>query len=104
MWLCFNDGFVSAVEDRYDPDGLIIRARRKAHLEALFPDEFIHVTPKADYRYRVFISKRRFAEIVAEKIRSIDYYNFKNSVVEDELHDLYETWWFDHFQYQKGEK
>src|ERR1039457_5060556 len=29
MWICFNDGFVSVVSDKNNPDRLLVRARRK---------------------------------------------------------------------------
>ena len=106
MWICFNDGFVSAVQDRGDARRLVVRARRKEHLEVLFPAsegfKIITAAPfTSDYKYRVFVSKVDFARIVTERIMNISYDNFKNSVKDDRLHDLYGDFWELHNQYQR---
>lgn len=36
MWICLNDAFVSAVQDRNNPNRLCVRARKREHLERLF--------------------------------------------------------------------
>lgn len=95
MWFCFNNGFVSA-----DKDGLVVRARRREHLEDNFPDKKIVVGGSTDYNYRIFISKKEFSEIVKERIMNIDYGNFKNSVQDDDLHDLYIGFWMLHWLFQ----
>ena len=103
MWICFNDGFVSAVEDRADFDGLVIRSRRKDILVELFgEDEVITNAPgSSDYKYRVFTTKKKYAEIVYNRILNIEYDNFKNSVGDRDLHDLYAGFWYDHYRYQR---
>jgi len=101
MWICFNDAFVSAVHNRNDPDRLCVRARRRKHLERLFPDADIIMTPDADYGCRVFTSKTAFAEVVTKRVREIRYDNFKDSVKEAPLHDLYEIFWHLHYRYQR---
>ena len=100
MWFCFNNGFVSAVENRDDEDGLVVRARRREHLEDNFPDNKIVVGGSTDYNYRIFISKKEFAEIVKDRIMGIDYSNFKNSVEDDDLYDLYSKFWTLHYKFQ----
>ena len=100
MWFCFNNGFVSAVENRDDKDGLVVRARRREHLEDNFPDNKIVVGGSTDYNYRIFISKKEFAEIVKDRIMDIDYGNFKNSVEDDDLYDLYSKFWTLHYKFQ----
>lgn len=99
MWICFNDGFVSAVVSD-NPEELKVRARRREHLETLFPTKTIHVDNMTDYKYRIFCSKEEWAEVVLDRINNMKYDNFKNSVVDDELHDLYENFWFLHRRYQ----
>lgn len=101
MWFCFNDGFISAVQHRDNPEKLVVRARRKEILENLFPGRRIVIGGSRDYNYRVFISKDEFGSIVTERIQNIDYANFKNSVEDDELHSLYEKFWGLHFRYQR---
>ena len=101
MWICFNDGFVSAVSA--GGDMLKVRARRKEHLISIFPnlkDEIVE-TKHTDYKYRVFIKRDEFADIVSDRIKKIYYDNFKSSVMDDELHDLYADFWSLHYQYQK---
>lgn len=101
MWFCFNDGFVSAVENRNNQHELVVRARRKDILTSLFPDKMVIVGGSSDYNYRVFVSKEEFSKIVTERIQNIHYSNFKNSVEDDELHGLYEKFWMLHFRYQR---
>ena len=101
MWFCFNDAFVSAVQDKDRPGHLLVRARRKAHLTKLFPKKMkITETPKRDYRWRVSVPAKVWADLVAKRVMEIDYGNFKDSVKEDALHDMYALWWNDHYRYQ----
>lgn len=104
MWICMNDGFVSAVISEQDPSMFKVRARKREHLEALLKSASlnipIHESRKADYRFRIFIRKEKFAEMIADRICDIDYSNFKDSVKNKALHDLYEYFWFLHYSYQ----
>lgn len=96
MWVCMQNGFLSAVEDRYNEDYLIVRARRRNHLEDNFPEreEDIYTTKDSDYPWRLSLSKKDFAAFVADQVLKIDYGNFKNSVKEKPLHDFYmDVWW-----------
>lgn len=101
MWLCFNDGFVSAVQHRDKPDELVIRSRRQEILKNLFPEKEITVGGSTDYKYRVFCHKNELMKIVSDRISNISYDNFKNSVMDDDLHDLYADFWHRHYWYQK---
>lgn len=103
MWVCFNNGFVSAVENRDDKTMLIARARKRQHLIDIFPDKEKEIFSKenSDYEFRLNISKDEYAEVVAAAIRNIDYDNFKNSVTDKGLHDLYGRFWRLHFDYQE---
>ena len=101
MWICFNDGFVSAVEHRDSPDILMIRARRREILENLFPGEDVVEGGSTDYQYRVVVAKTAFADVVSKRISEISYPNFKDSVEDLELHQLYEKFWSLHRRYQR---
>lgn len=101
MWVCMNDGFISAVNDRNDDSMLWIRARKKEHLESVFPDYEIKTTFDSDYRYRVHCSKQNFADIIVNRINDIGYDNFKNSVKDKKLKHLYGSFWGLHYQYQE---
>lgn len=56
--------------------------------------------PDADYRFRIWMKKERFISILTERINSIDYNNFKNSVEDDELHHAYMDIWHRMYQLQ----
>jgi hypothetical protein len=101
MWFCFNDGFISVVESR-DPSILSVRARRRQHLANIFPGENIIETKHSDYRWRVFVSREKMAKIVSDRVMNINYDNFKDSVEDKGLHDLYAGFWVDHNRYQQG--
>lgn len=108
MWLCLNDGFVSIVQDRKDKNKLWARARSRKHLrEFIRPlgrKVEIQETPSGDYRHRVLLPRSAVSKLVAKHVESIDYDNFKKSVKERRLHDMYLGWWFDHFDYQNDER
>lgn len=100
MWICNNDSFVSAVEDKNDNTRLLVRARNKEHLKVLFPDHEIFTNQGTDYAHRVSCSKEEFAKIISDRILSIKYGNFKNSVEDTRLYDLYAEFWGLHWEYQ----
>ena len=104
MWVCLNNAFVSAVESDTDPNILKVRARKREHLETLFPGKKIHASKNTDYAYRVFVGRKAFSKLVAQKVMDIDYSNFKDSVEDDRLHDLYADFWQLHWKYQHEKK
>ena len=97
-----NDGFISAVLDWNDPSGnsLVVRARMREHLENQFPDETIVEMGGSDYKYRIFITKQKLTDLMVKRIKDIDYHNFKNSVEDDRLHDMYSDIWVVGHRYQ----
>ena len=105
MWLCFNDGFLSVVSDQHDPSRLMVRARRKQVLSNVFGKD-VEVVENAgsDYRWRTFIDRKTFAALVASRIDRISYTNFKGSVMDNDLHQLYMRFWDLHRQYQEKER
>jgi hypothetical protein len=104
MWICLNNAFISAVQDEGDANVLKIRARNRKHLEVLFPKDKKHIleSKDADYRFRVFIPKAEFAALLAKKAMEINYPNFKDSVRDNKLHDLYANFWALHWRYQRN--
>lgn len=90
MWLCTVHGFVSIVQK--GPHGkFCIRARDKAHLQAifrrcksrLFPKmPRIYVNAGTDYRYRAFLTKAQMEAVVVSLVNAINYDNFKDRVKE----------------------
>lgn len=101
MWICMNDGFVSIVTDPENPSNLLVRARSLKHLKAFAPGYKITRTPNRDYRFRVGLPQHTVSNLVADRVANIDYGNFKDSVRERKLHDMYEMWWGDHYKYQR---
>jgi hypothetical protein len=93
MWFCFNDGFFSVVQDFQYDDVLVVRARRWKDIKKLFPTKKINITTETDYAFRVFISRAEWKKIMIEKIDSINYTNFKNSVMDYDLHEAYKEIW-----------
>lgn len=100
MWISLNDGFFSVVRDRDRTDGLMVRSRRRDHFGRAFPTQQILTTPHADYRWRTFMHQDALANFMVDRIRMIDYCNFKDSVGECRLHDLYADFWQLHHAYQ----
>lgn len=94
MWIMFSESFLSIVDKAKDPDCLLVRARRKGDIENVFGPAFKGVeTSGHDYLYRAEIPRRVVANVVRDRILSIDYDNFKNSVDDDRLHDVYASVW-----------
>lgn len=82
MWIMTTIGFFSVVEK--PKNTMCIRARKMEDLQAfrkLFPESStILKTPKADYRYRVFVSRADFEKNFYKLVQLINYSNFKDAV------------------------
>lgn len=89
MWLCFNDGFISVVENRHNPERFLIRSRRAEILLQLFPTKQLVRNDTRDYRYRVEVKRDELLPVVTERLKNINYPQFKESVDDYELHRLY---------------
>jgi hypothetical protein len=107
MWVCTNQGFISIVQDHKDPKVLKVRARSKAHLEALFPGLPIVETRYTDYQFRVITDRPTVAKLLTSLVMgdvdqpaAVNYGNFKDSVKDKKLHDLYADFWHLHWRYQ----
>jgi hypothetical protein len=100
MWICLRDGFISIVQDRTSATRVCVRARRREHLERLFPEQPVFMSEYTDYRWRVFVTKKTLAALLADRIDALNYTNFKESVADAELHDLYLDFWTHHRAYQ----
>jgi hypothetical protein len=88
---------ISTVAHRNYEDILIVRARRREHLEAFLEGsqylEGIFEDQTADYPWRVNVTKIDFADLMYSEIIRIDYDNFKNSVRDRFLASLYAKIW-----------
>lgn len=103
MWLCFNDAFLSVVQLDQDPKVLMVRARSHKHLQNVFGNVHkIHITPENDYRYRIYINRQELMSILEARVWNLNYSNFKDSVQENKLHNMYTEFWYLHKIYQDG--
>ena len=115
MWLFTRHGFFSAVCARQgegehgqpvDPERIMVRARVRAHLEALkkqFPNLLgqcdLQTFAGTDYAFRIFVAKSVWCQVLAELGRETDYDNFQSEVAHhsgaagaayvDALHDVW---------------
>ena len=103
MWIFTKDGFFSAVFDRYCKRGELIRSRCKDDLIRLakklhgYSDESeIFEIEHIDYRYRMKITKKDWADYLTNCALDIDYANVKDNIVPvgDDLRQnaYYEIW------------
>ena len=115
MWLFTKHGFFSVVCARQgdgrqgepiDTTRLMVRARVRAHLEALkkrCPDHLgpcdIRTSAGTDYAFRMFVDKPAWSRVASELALETDYDNFKSEVAryqgragdryERSLHDVW---------------
>lgn len=101
MWIFMNDAFVSIVEDRESDCGnLLVRARRKGDIQrALFGKKKwpikVTFTRDRDYPYRASVEAGAVARALYDRVRAIDYSNFKDSIPKNDQtrHDAYLSVW-----------
>jgi len=98
MWIYMNDSFLSIVRHRDQPQYLMVRARRKGDIEAVFPAASVDRTPVADYRYRAVIHEQDVSRVIASRINSIEYDNFKDSVKDPARVNVYHQLWATSFR------
>jgi hypothetical protein len=106
MWLFVSGGFLSIVAHRHQPDDLVVRARHADHLQAMFPDAQVVFLGAADYPYRTVLPREVVQQAVSEYVLSMQYDNFKNSISDDEYHDVcldvWRTMWAYGNRYRNG--
>lgn len=86
MWIFVKDAFFSVVEDRMEPERLMVRARLPGDLEAHFPgaDVIEHAPGEADYRFRVFLPRPTVEAWVLAQLQGVDYPDFKSQIPSDQ--------------------
>lgn len=102
MWVCLNDAFLSIVHKDCGRDELLVRARRRDDIGRVFPNAIVKEDRLADYRWRAVIKRAAVEEAMVGEVRRINYGNFKNSVVEDDLHVAYLRVWTSMASLQPG--
>ena len=81
MWIFTTRGFVSIVSKDCPQDSLMVRARFKGDIEAIFAGHNIKVrrTDDADYAFRSVVTRQVVAEVLATQAFEINYSNFKDA-------------------------
>ena len=92
MYIFLKDSFLSIVRDRTNKKNLFLRARFDGDIECIFPSAKSTHTPLVDYAYRASVDASTVAMTISERIRKIDYDNFKDSV-SAERGSVYFTVW-----------
>ena len=84
MWITTLDGFYSIVEHRDRKDHVLVRSRVRNDLERFkkFVPKVGKITylARADYPYRILITKHALAKAMARMAYEVRYPNFKSAV------------------------
>jgi hypothetical protein len=91
MWIYTKTGFISVVQHRDKPGQMLVRARNPAHLRAGFPSRADEVfeDDKADYRWRLEVSRNELASMLMDAVDEIDYSSHVKEVVSGDDGHLY---------------
>jgi hypothetical protein len=108
MWVFLSDAFLSVVASDRDPGVFAVRARKRKDLLNAFPDcTPVKGGPRQDYAWRAFIPRETVEALLVERLRGLDYHNFKGSIDErtaegEERHDAYLGVWNVMLRFQNG--
>ena len=102
MWLCLNNAFLSVVAHYDDPEKLLVRARVKGHIEAVFPHAKLYQREGSDYLYRADLARTEVTAAISARLTHINYTNFKSTVKDRRLHGAYNETWHAMGQLQPG--
>jgi hypothetical protein len=80
MWIFMNDSFLSIVDKAKTKGCLLVRARKKGDIEAVFPGAKVRKGEGTDYKYRADVPRDAVAAAIAARVTDIDYSNFKDSI------------------------
>lgn len=103
MWIFLNNAYLSIVRHRDSPNKLLVRARRREHIRAVFPHASIIETSGADYAFRATIHEVVVADVVSDTILNIDYDNFKGSIQNKKYYNVCLDVWSTMYRYQFNE-
>ena len=104
MWIIMNDAFLSVVQNIYNEDELLVRARVEGDIERVFPNAEVFADEGSDYKYRSYLNKREVAKVIEWSVLDIDYGNFKNSVAksDEKRRSAYDSVWSDLLRLQES--
>ncbi len=103
MWLFTRWGFFSCActptdgdsdENEVSSNGLSVRSRLRSHLESLqshLPDLVgnceIEEYPDSDYRYRIYVDKAIWSQVMISLCQELNYDNFREEMVREHSMD-----------------
>jgi len=93
MWVMLSGSFLSVVHKDCKPDELLVRARVKGHIEAVFPNAKVSEASHTDYRFRAVLPRSVVAQALSDQAMSLKYDNFKNTVRNNRFHDALASVW-----------
>lgn len=103
MWVFLKNSFLSVVQSPDNPAILVVRARVRGDIEAVFPVATIEETPYRDYRFRTYLRREEVAQALYSEVWNLTATNFKNSVDNKDRHDAYLDVWSAMYMYQQRE-
>lgn len=92
MWIMMQHTAIFLATEPGD-DRIMVRARRKRDIKALFPRATVTHTPDNDYQFRAMVDANTVGRVVAGEIGRINYRRFKPQVKDHHLHDAYMGCW-----------
>jgi hypothetical protein len=92
MWVFLTDAFLSIVSDPQQPEHLLVRARFKGDIEAVFPFVKAEYTG-GEYSYEISIERDVVAAALSQRIRALDYESLGEAIQDDKRHDAYFQVW-----------
>jgi hypothetical protein len=73
MWILTDVGFISVVEHQDDMNMLQVRSRVREDISRIFPNAAVYEHDGADYLFRANISREEVANVLWEKMMTLDY-------------------------------
>jgi hypothetical protein len=99
MWIMTDVGYLSIVEHQDDPGLLLVRARVGEDITSVFGDVEVEEKPGADYLYRAVLDRGFVANVLREKVMTLDYTSHAKDVAIQRSHTVagrssayYATW------------
>ena len=84
-----SNAFLSIVNKDCGSDELLVRARRPGDIERVFGDVKVTRKTHSDYLFRARVPRSEVIAAITKQIESINYPNFKDSVLDHRLHQAY---------------
>lgn len=93
MWIFLSNAFMSIVEDRQVRGNLLVRARYPNHIKNVFPKAKVSKSLDRDYAFRTSLPRETVSQVIADRVMSIDYSNFKDTVKGEYHNNCSHVWW-----------